>query len=283
MGNTGQGVLLEDNPFSHYIHADAAVAQGWINPETRAFIGEIMESKLLPWCMLRPNLIIYLDAHSKTVMKNIAAKGDEWNKNSPVWTNKSYLDYIYTNFKKEYLKKAMRHSLVSVYDWNEPGDVDLVIEDIEKLNFDFYDRVDDQQSDWANKNEKDWQAIRMELTDFNSLGKRLDFGDISMKHIDEIAFSEAECVNASWVHASVEGDRYDKGWSPKMGDKNVFFKCQLFDTDSFLDWNPVFPSDEELKPHFHEGGHFRIDHAGTYPPGVPIPPGTPTAEESNLP
>jgi len=39
------------------------------------------------------------------VQKNIAARGNEWDKNSPVWTNKNYLNDIYTELKRNYLKK----------------------------------------------------------------------------------------------------------------------------------------------------------------------------------
>jgi hypothetical protein len=39
------------------------------------------------------------------VQKNIAERGNEWDKSSPVWTNKKYLGDIYTELKRNYLKK----------------------------------------------------------------------------------------------------------------------------------------------------------------------------------
>ena len=61
--------------------------------------------------LLRPNLIIYLDASVDVAMKKISARGNEWDKNSPVYQNDSYLNDIYTTMKKEYLAKA-RYVLV---------------------------------------------------------------------------------------------------------------------------------------------------------------------------
>ena len=104
--------------------------------------------------MLRPNLIVYLDASVDTAMKNIAAKGNEWDKNSPVWTNKQFLNDIYTAFKNDYLRKAKKVSQVLVYDWTEPGETEVVIEDIERLNFDYYGLYENQQSDWRLYNDE---------------------------------------------------------------------------------------------------------------------------------
>ena len=55
--------------------------------------------------LLRPNLIIYLDASVDAVMKKIAARGNEWDKNSPVYGNATFLNDCYTTLKKEYLAK----------------------------------------------------------------------------------------------------------------------------------------------------------------------------------
>ena len=56
--------------------------------------------------ILRPNLIVYLDASVDAVMEKIKARGNEWDKNSPVFGNAAYLNDIYTTMKKEYLAEA---------------------------------------------------------------------------------------------------------------------------------------------------------------------------------
>ena len=44
-------------------------------------------------------------------------------KDSPVWTNKRYLNDIYNEKKRRYLMETQRHSHVLVYDWTNKGDV----------------------------------------------------------------------------------------------------------------------------------------------------------------
>ena len=39
------------------------------------------------------------------VVKNIQNRGNEWDKNSPVWTNKRYLSDIYNELKRNFLKE----------------------------------------------------------------------------------------------------------------------------------------------------------------------------------
>ena len=62
----------------------------------------VLECMTLP---IRHGLFIYLFFHSFQVIKNIANRGNEWDKNSPVWTNKRYLSDIYNELKRNFLKE----------------------------------------------------------------------------------------------------------------------------------------------------------------------------------
>merc|ERR1712020_39425 len=108
-----------------YAYFDAAYNQGWIARESR-----------------------------------VQYKGNEWDKNSPVWTNKQYLSDIYNELKRNFLKEQQRHSRVLVYDWSEPGDMEIVVEDIEALNFDFLEETDEQQKDWRLGTEERFAMMR---------------------------------------------------------------------------------------------------------------------------
>ena len=35
-----------------------------------------------------------------------------------------------------------------MYDWSEGGETEVVVEDIERLNLDYFDKYDKQQADW---------------------------------------------------------------------------------------------------------------------------------------
>merc|ERR1712109_172883 len=66
--------------------------------------------------ILRPNLIVYLDAPVDVVQRKIrerAEKTHPWEKNSPVYENTGYLNHLYNDlFKKQYLQEAGIHSYV---------------------------------------------------------------------------------------------------------------------------------------------------------------------------
>jgi hypothetical protein len=55
-----------------------------------------------------------------------------------------------------------RYCRVLVYDWSEPGDAEIVVEDIENLNMDNIDAYEDQQSDWRFFNEELASIVRYE-------------------------------------------------------------------------------------------------------------------------
>ena len=102
--------------------------------------------------ILRPNLIIYLDAPTDVVQSKIRARSKTthpWEANSPVWENTEYLEELYQKMmKKQYLPAAAESSYVLQYDWSEGGDVEVVVEDIERLQMDYHDKYDKQQKDW---------------------------------------------------------------------------------------------------------------------------------------
>ncbi len=118
-------------------------------------------------------------SHPQSV-KNVQERGNEWEKNSPVYTNAAYLNNLTTLLKRDYIREAKyvgvvikferattpnpfflrSHSQVLAYDWSEPGDVESVVEDIERLNFDYYGMYEAQQKDWRFGLEEEAARIR---------------------------------------------------------------------------------------------------------------------------
>ena len=66
--------------------------------------------------LLRPNLIIYLDAPVDVVQANIRERSKSshpWEANSPVWENSDYLEHLYgTLLRKKYLREAAESSIL---------------------------------------------------------------------------------------------------------------------------------------------------------------------------
>lgn len=54
-----------------------------------------------------------------------------------------------------------KHSEVLVYDWSEGGDPEVIVEDLERIDFDNYDYNDPKIADWSYSREQYWADVRM--------------------------------------------------------------------------------------------------------------------------
>ena len=52
------------------------------------------------------------------------------------------------------------HAEVLVYDWTQPGNSEIVVEDIERIDFDKYGVYDNKMKDWRRINKWDWNNSR---------------------------------------------------------------------------------------------------------------------------
>lgn len=225
--NTGQGVVMEKSCFSWFTIIEAAFNAGYISRETRRTYYELTNNTLR--ALLRPNLVIYLDAPVDVVQKNIKARGNEWDKNSPLWNNGQYLQDIYTGMMKRYLKEAKVNSQVMVYDWSEPGETEVVVEDIEQLNFDYYGIHDEQQKDWRHYNEHEATNLRLEYSSaeqYNvNMSKACTVRNFDSEHL---FYSAEERINLENVCRHMKGHVFEEGFNPHFGD-NVLFKCNDYE------------------------------------------------------
>ena len=126
----------------------------------------------------------------RTKIRSRSKTTHPWEANSPVWENTDYLEHIYGQLlKKQYLRDAAEYSLVLSYDWSEGGDVEVVVEDIERLNLDYHDKYDKQQKDWRLHTEDGFASKRQLYTNANKL--RNQFSD-PFWTADKLIFSSAE-------------------------------------------------------------------------------------------
>ena len=79
--------------------------------------------------------------------------------NSKALTEK-YLKDIEENYRTEYLNEIAKHSHLLVYDWSKGGDLEVVVEDIENLDFRKKEFGDDRLEDWDWKPPHDRELIK---------------------------------------------------------------------------------------------------------------------------
>lgn len=65
--------------------------------------------------------------------ENIKKRNNSGEANAPLFKDTKFLETMDSIYKKEYLREISAHAELLVYDWTNGGDVELVIEDIEKI------------------------------------------------------------------------------------------------------------------------------------------------------
>eukprot|EP00092_Neocalanus_flemingeri_P033038 GFUD01035932.1.p1 GENE.GFUD01035932.1~~GFUD01035932.1.p1 ORF type:complete len:450 (-),score=126.34 GFUD01035932.1:127-1476(-) len=224
--NTGEGVVTERSPHSDWVYFDAAYQQGWIDRSTKSHYYRMRDLTIDQ--VLRPNLIIYLDAPVDVVQSKIRERSKTthpWEANSPVWENTEYLENLYGNLmKKQYLKLAAESSMVLQYDWSEGGDTEVVVEDIERLNMDYHDKYDKQQKDWRLLTEDGFASKRNLYT---HKGDLLSQWMDPFWNADKLIWSSAEGLELEKIKMVLPGNEYRAGFNTILGDPEPFFNFKF--------------------------------------------------------
>lgn len=61
-----------------------------------------------------------------------------------------------------FLLSCRNHAELLIYDWSSYGDVEVVVEDIERIDFDNFDKHDPKIKDWRLPSEWDWNTARIQ-------------------------------------------------------------------------------------------------------------------------
>uniref|UniRef100_A0A914GW22 Probable NADH dehydrogenase [ubiquinone] iron-sulfur protein 7, mitochondrial n=1 Tax=Globodera rostochiensis TaxID=31243 RepID=A0A914GW22_GLORO len=132
--NTGQGVVLERCVHADFVFANAMREKDWISqPYYNYYMFKRKQS--LHFNHFFPHVVIYLDCPPEKCLENIRKRGnvDE--------INAVDLQYLVTiqNSYKDFLKDMRQHCFMLTYNWETPGEMDFLLEDIKQLNLDFYE------------------------------------------------------------------------------------------------------------------------------------------------
>lgn len=64
-----------------------------------------------------------------------------------------------------FLKDISTHAELLVYDWSNGGEIEIIVEDIERIDFNRFDKHDAKVKDWRfMPKEIDWAEARVEYT-----------------------------------------------------------------------------------------------------------------------
>lgn len=217
--NTGQGVVLDRSIYSDFVFMEAMYEAGYMSKQARAYYEEQYEAMKI---MIRqPHLIIYLDIPVDLVQKRIKERNIESEVKTSVLTEK-YLSTIDRCYKQKFLKDMSVKSEVLVYDWSNYGDVEVVVEDIERLNMEEspYSKKFD---DWKVEKDRKFSYWRYSYTmEKDKLVEQAMPGSL----YPELMLTSAEAeLRQTLEEEEVPGEVYEKGYDPTQGD-SVLFKLK---------------------------------------------------------
>jgi NADH dehydrogenase (ubiquinone) 1 alpha subcomplex subunit 10 len=256
--NTGQGVVTEKSPHSEYVFIEAAYKMGWIDKTSRIYFYK--KRMQINQYMLRPNVIIYLDAPTDVVQAKLRERSKTthpWEANSPVFENSAYLKMVYDDYmKNEYLKEAAVYSKVLTYNWSEEGDTEVVVEDVERLQLEYFDKYDKQQSDWRRYKEDGYSQLRRLYTLqewVNHACHNIEYLDAEncMRTFEE----EADFLR---VACKLPGNMFAKGMNKELGESAPLFFQNTAETASFYNVDKYVIDDQEMEMYFKEREEKRL-------------------------
>jgi len=219
--NTGQGVVLERCVYGHFVFSETMAKFGYLSPQVMKYYEDATKNTLEE--LLRPHLIIYLDISPEVALERIKKRNDPVEVNSKVLT-KEYLATLEYFYKKKYLKEMQRHAEVLVYDWSNYGDVEVVVEDIERIDFERFTQYDRKLRDWRKVYDWEWNNLRLYYT--NEKHKILNYAYIFRPSVKELFNPGEECEEYEKLLLKIPGDTYCEGFNADCGDK-VWFKTKM--------------------------------------------------------
>lgn len=217
--STGQGVVIERCPWTDQVFTDAMAKNKYISKEARYVINQLRKATLP--VLMKPHLVIYLDVPVSQVQENIK-KRNKFSESSGKALTKAYLEDVEENYKTKYLPAISEHAELMIYDWKTPGEVEIVVEDIERLDFDQYGKHDERMNDWCISQEKVWAEKRMLYADDKA--RLIQYLNIPLLDAPEMWASGEDIYEWEKVWNKAPGNEFLEGYNPNQGDSGLLFK-----------------------------------------------------------
>ncbi|KAF4517561.1 hypothetical protein B566_EDAN005125 [Ephemera danica] len=171
-----------------------------------------------------PHLVIYLDVPVATCLERIKKRSIPYEVKSKVFTPK-YLEIMEEMYKQRYLKEISNHAELLIYDWSDQGDVEVVVEDIERIDFDRFEKHDPKMKDWRLPKEWDWAEKRRMYS--NQKATFLSYFNVPRFDVPELLIDGHDALQKKQVWWNAPGTKYSEGYNEDMGDSGMLLKSKL--------------------------------------------------------
>lgn len=218
--NTGQGVVLERCVYSDSVFLETMGKFKYIKKSTMDYYKEVKAATIVE--LLHPHLVIYLDVPVSILQERIKKRAVDYEVKSKVLT-KEYLTTLEEEYKK-YLKEISKSSELLVYDWSNYGDVEVVVEDIERIDFDRFDKYDTRLRDWRFPDY--WDVVDLRYLYTTKKDQLLSYFNVPIYNAPDVSWDPES--SKMWRDAwhSFPGNEYRKGYNADLGDTGLLFKLR---------------------------------------------------------
>lgn len=219
--NTGQGVVMDRCVYSDFCFVETMVKHGYMGEDVKRYYYDIRKNSMTE--LLKPHLIVYLDVPVDVLLERIKKRGVAYEQDTSVLTPE-YLQTLADVYKNQYLKDLGKHAELLVYDWSKFGDPEMVIEDIERIDFDRFDKYDLKMRDWRFRNEQAYGTRRFYYTTQKFILH--SYLNVPLLNVPEL-FAEGHDVRSyDDVWKTMPGNEYSSGFNSNLGDKNLIYKLK---------------------------------------------------------
>uniref|UniRef100_U5EVK8 NADH dehydrogenase [ubiquinone] 1 alpha subcomplex subunit 10, mitochondrial n=1 Tax=Corethrella appendiculata TaxID=1370023 RepID=U5EVK8_9DIPT len=225
--STGQGVVLDRCVYSDFVFLETMFKHNYISKGARSVYYDLVKHTFSE--ILRPHLVIYLDVPVNIVKERLKKRADPIEANSKVLTD-AYLQDMETIYKQQYLKDISTHAELLIYDWSNYGESEVVVEDIERIDFDRFDKFDTKMKDWLLNTEWEWNEMRMRFT--SEKPDLINYFNIPRFDVPELIISPEDSKIWEEVWFSAPGMNYKLGYNVDMGDTGILTKTKQAARDS---------------------------------------------------
>jgi NADH dehydrogenase (ubiquinone) 1 alpha subcomplex subunit 10 len=219
--STGQGVVTVKSPYSDYVFLEAMHRCNFISKGVRSAYYDLKKNVIDE--LMKPHLVIYLDVPVAKTKENIKKRNIDYEVNSKALTDQ-FLNEIEHGYKQSFLKDISNHAELLVYDWSEGGETEVVVEDIERIDFDNYGHYDPKMQDWRIMTEWEWCEKRM---DYTSKISNLDAQfNVPRFDVPELIMSPEDADILEELATNAPGEKFLYGYNTDMGDSGILTKTR---------------------------------------------------------
>lgn len=218
--NTGQGIVFDRCAFSHNVFHRTFAKMGYLSKNAMKYMQMSHDTTVCD--LLRPHLVVYLDAPIDFVKEKIKQRNNDWEVKSPVYTDE-FLTTLDQTHKQSYFPYMKKYGEIITFDASDLPEWDMIVDDMERVDLETKDFDDEDKF-------KDWQLYGTDYFDYHRAMFSDDrqmlklFSMIQPWDAPELMIEQDDVPTYNYVIKRHPRIRFAKGYDPAQ--YNVMFKLR---------------------------------------------------------